>query len=562
MKFLKGKSKRSKIFACITLAVTALLIGLNLLLSLLGHEKSIYIDMSPEGLYTVTDRMERECAFIDELDTDSGKRVKIIFCNDPDNLMDSAITRVPYFMALKLEKMFDNIEVETVNVAYNPTAVSKYKATSLSVINTSDIIVSYGDRYRIAGAANFWTVGDDNSYFSYNGEYKLATIIKSVTLANDSNPSAYFVTGHGETVYDSSNLESEGTLESEQLKNLLLERGLNVKIIDLSDPNTEAVPSDCALLIINNPKTDFKVDTDRLDEFYYVSETEKIDRYLTGHQGALMVTKDPAVKLPVLESFLGEWGFEFSNSVLNVPLDESKAGTPEDTAENRTELLSAVYDKDTESYGYAIYGGFSDLESAPKTYFDGTGYIKNSFGETDTSNEPGSININKIYTSFLKSDDNATPYTVGSETEHEKTGSYDIAAVVTRDNLDSVTGEHTFSYVFCANDPDFFSNELLGNAAYANFEIMSALVNSISKVDIYASSDLGGTSPNLKYFGGKQLVSTALSEDDVEIYIGGEPVFNRALTVTARVLIASLVFAVVIAVLIAGVVVSVKRKNM
>lgn len=560
MKFLKGRSKRSNIFALITLAVIAVLIGLNLLLSLLGHKKSVYIDMTPEGLYTVTDRMEKECAFIDELDNDPDKKVKIIFCNDPDSLMDSAITRVPYFMALKLEKMFDNLEVETVNVHYNPTAVSRYKATSLTSISSTDIIVSYGDRYRIAGAANFWTVGSEGEYFSYNGEYKLATIIKSVTLANDSNPVAYFVTGHGEACYDASKPESAGTVASEQFKNLLLERGLNIRIIDLSDPKVEAIPSDCALLIINNPREDFKVDKDRLDEFSYISETEKIDRYLTKNQGALMVAKDPALKLPVLEDFLCEWGFEFSSSVLSVPLDESKVGTSEDTPENRTELISALYDTDTESYGYAIYGGFADLASAPKTFFNGAGYVKNSFGETDISNEPGTINVSKIYTSFLKSPANATPYTSGSE--REETGSYDVAAVVTRDSLNSTTAEHTFSYVFCANDPDFFSNELLGNSSYANFEIMSALVNSISKVDIYASSELGGISPNSKYFGGKQLVSTALTEDDVEIYSDGGVTVNHAFTASTRVIITASIASVVLIAFAAGVIVSVKRKHM
>jgi hypothetical protein len=62
-------------------------------------------------------------------------------------------------------------------------------------------------------------------------------------------------------------------------------------------------------------------------------------------------------------------------------------------------------------------------------------------------------------------------------------GSYGLAAVTTRTVFDSVTAEYTYSYVFCANDGDFFSNELLGNASYANFEIMSALINNISRVD-------------------------------------------------------------------------------
>ncbi|MBR5140137.1 MAG: hypothetical protein IKV16_03695, partial [Clostridia bacterium] len=207
MKILKGKSKRTQMFAIITLVGIAILIGLNLLLSLVGHSRSVYVDLTPEGLYSVTDRMEKECSFIDEMEGD--KKLKIIFCSDPDNLASNMITRVTYFMALKLENMFDNIEVETVNVNFNPTAVAKYKATSLTTISASDVIVTYGDRYRIAGAQSFWTTGDSGNYFSYNGEYKLATLIRSVTLANEGNPAAYFVTGHGETVYDEAALESE-----------------------------------------------------------------------------------------------------------------------------------------------------------------------------------------------------------------------------------------------------------------------------------------------------------------------------------------------------------------
>ena len=287
MNILKGTSKRTRVFAIITLAGILLLLGLNLLLSLIGRANSIYVDLTPEGLYSVSDKMVEECSFIEELDSE--KKIKIIFCNDPDNLIDSAISRLTYFMALKLDKMFDNLEVETVNVNFNPTAVSKYKATSLTKIDTSHVIISYGDRYRIVGVENFWTTDEEGNYFSYNGEYKLASLMKSVTLANDKNPVAYFVTGHGETVYDEANPDSEGTAKSEQLKNLLVDRGLRVKVIDLS---REDIPEDCALLIINNPTEDFVADADRLNEFSYVSELEKIDRYLTKNQGALMVAKD------------------------------------------------------------------------------------------------------------------------------------------------------------------------------------------------------------------------------------------------------------------------------
>ena len=189
-------------FAAITLLLIVALIGLNLLVSLLVQNNLLYIDMTPEELYTLSDLMIEECGFVNGLSED--KKIKITFCNDPDNLISSTVTRVTYFMALALEKAFDNIEVAEVNVRYEPTAVSQYKTTSLSEINQTDVIVSCGDRYRIIGANNFWTV-ENGAFWSYNGEYRMATVMKSVSMANDNNPSAYFLTGHGEDYYDEEN---------------------------------------------------------------------------------------------------------------------------------------------------------------------------------------------------------------------------------------------------------------------------------------------------------------------------------------------------------------------
>ena len=551
MNFLKMKSKRSKILALVTLCVIVLLFTLNFLLSIVGLNKSVYVDLTPEGLYTVTDRMEKECAFIDALeDKNPDKKIKIIFCNDPDKLKENTITRITYFMALKLENMFDLIEVEEVNVNFDPTAVAKYKATSLTEISTSDVIVAYGDRYRIVGAENFWTTGGDGEYWSYNGEYRLATILKSVTLSNDSNPAAYFL-------YDSSDEKSKDAVAPQQLRYLLSDRGLRVEFIDVS--KVDKIPEDCALLIINNPKKDLSCDADRLDEFYYVSDTEKIDRYLTENQGALMVAKDPATSLPVLEAFLHEWGFDFSKSVLSVPKDEN-----DKTSTDRTTSFNAVYNTNKESFGHAIYGEFADLVSSPNTVFVDAGYVSCAFGAETTITEPGALNVTKTYASFITSPDSSIPYEVGTNNLLDnKKGSYDLAAVTVRDSFDSYSAEKTYSYVFCANSADFFSDELLGNGSLANFDVVSALVNNISRMDIYASTSLGGTSLNTENFGGKQLVSTDLSEEDENIYSPDASEIiktNRAITTTAKVIITLCVAIAPVVALVLGVIISVKRK--
>ncbi len=555
MKILKAKSKRSRIFALITLAMIVVLFGLNLLFSILGLNNNIYIDMTPEELYTVSDIMVKECSFLNEIDNE--KEVKIIFCDDPDALMDSTVTRTTYFMALKLRKIFKNITVEAENVNFNPTKVAKYKATSLTQIKTSDVIIAYGDRYRIVSAQSFWTSSDGEQYAYYNGEYKLATLLKSVTRANDGDPAAYFLTGHGETCYDKNSLESAGTLAAEQFKNLFIDRGLRVEILDLSVPGS-VVPSDCAVLVINNPTEDFISDESSLGSFFYESEIEKIDRYLTEDQGSLMIAKDPTLSLPYFERYLEEWGFKLSDSTLSVPQDTSKPIA----SDNKTEIMNGVYDTDETSYAYAIYGDFSSISSAPKTLFDGTGYIECSFGADSSIFESGSFDVRRVYTSFIKSPNTSVPYSSGNPLGDAD--SYDIAAVSVRTGFDNYTANYTYSYVFCVNDGDFFSNELLGNPSYANFDIMSALVNNISRRDIYASSDLGGSTLNTDRVGGKEILSTALSEQDTsEISSDGESIIvNRGIGQTAKILISVAVAILPIVALVFGVVIHVKRKFM
>ena len=517
MKFLKGNSKRTTVFAVITLSLIIVLIGLNFLATFFGTGYTVFADMTTEGLYTLTDKMVEECKFIDKLgETDGDKKVRITFCTDPDYLIGSQLTRLTYFMAIKMSHKFDNLEVKIVNVDLHPTELSMYKTTSLSKINATDVIVSYGDRYRIVGASNFWTTGSDGSYFSYNGEYKLATLIKSVTAVDQ--PAAYFITGHGETYYNPAEPESEMSKSTSSFADLLLERGLVVKTLDLSA--VDAIPDDCALLIINNPTSDFVADPSNFDDLSVPSDLEKIDRYLVDRQGALAVARDYArVDLDNLDDFLHEWGFDFSNSIVK---DEEMSVADEDGTGT---TLITVYDTNEENYANAIYGEFASLESAPRMIISNTGYIKCAYGMADSKNEAGASNISKIYSPFLMASSGAKSYAkapdgsyIGSSVLENAAGGFDLAAVTTRQEVNSETAESEYSYVFCSASPDFFSNELLGSAYYANYEITAALINNMSRVDYYASMDLGGTSLNSSSLGGKQLVTDELSTEDRTVY--------------------------------------------
>lgn len=545
----KGKSTRTKIFTVITVVGIVLLLALNLGLTYLGGQKLILADLTYEGFYTLSDKMLEVChEILDPDENGNAKQIKITFCTDPDYLVSSDTMRATYFMALALQKKFDNVTVKTVNVALDPTAVSMYRTTSRDDISAGDVIFSYGAKYTIADATTFWT----SKNFSYNGEYRVASILASLTAIN--RPVAYFVTDHGEKYYDAKNPDSEMSKELGHFADLLIERGLEIKTISLAE--ADSIPEDCALLIINDPRTDFVYDSDRLNEFGYVSDLEKIDRYLMRESGAVMLNKDYRVDLPNLESFCKEWGIEFGDSQVYDPdnaLFTTVGGESDDS------VFSGTYDPDELNFGYAYYGGYSELSSAPKMVFSNTGYLYCSMDMSESMMESGNKYGSINYAAFIGTSDSAYHYS-GSATD---TGVKTLVAAGVRSNLDSYTSERSSSYLFCSNSADFFSGELLGNTSYANYDILASVISNISRTDRYATIELGGLSYNSPSFGGKQTLSTELSETPSKIYSWDAKEiikYNRGLSTAATVIFTVVVMAVPVAILVLGIVVFVKRK--
>lgn len=550
----KGKSTRTKIYTVITVVSICLLFALNLGLSYLCGQNLLIVDLTPEGFYTLSDTMEEVChEILDPDENGNVKQIKITFCTDPDYLIGNDKYRTTYFMALALQKKFDNVTVKTVNVALDPTAVSMYRTTSRDTISASDVIVSYGAKYKIADMTGFWmTASDTGETFSYNGEYRMASILASLTAINQ--PVAYFTTGHGETYYDPKNPDSENSKATATLADLLAERGLKIDTIDMT--SAQKIPDDCVLLIINNPTVDFSYDEDRLDEYKYVPETEVLDRYLIKDYGAIIVNKSHEVDLPVLEGFLGEWGIGFGDELVYDP-DNSLFSIGESEADGS--VFTGVYDSNQDNFGSAYYGSYASLSSSPRMVFKNTGYLYCTFDNGEAMTEHGNKHGARDYTPFIGTSENAYNY-VGTATD---TGEKTLMAAAVRSNLDPITAERAYSYIFCTNSADFFSNDVLGNSSYANYDIMASVISNISRTDKYATTDLGGLTLNSSSVGGKRCVSTDLSDSPVDILsadmtkvIGTKKGISQSDIIAFTVV----VMAVPVAVIVLGIVMFVKRK--
>ena len=551
-----GKSTRTKIYTAITLVGICLLLCLNLGLSYLFSRHLLVTDLTPEEFYTLSDTMEEVChELLDPDENGNAKEIKITFCTDPDYLIGNDKYRATYFMALNLQRKFKNVTVKTVNVSLNPTAVSMYRTTSRDTISASDMIVSYGAKYRIADITGFWTVDSETEEtFSYNGEYRMASILASLTAIDQ--PVAYFSTDHGETYYDPANPDSENSKAMGTLADLLTERGLKIATIDIS--KADRIPDDCVLLIINDPKIDFSYDDSRLDEFSYVSDTEKLDRYLVKDYGSIIVNKSHEIDLPVLEGFLSEWGIAFGDEQVYDP-DNSLFFSAD--SEPDGSVFTGVYDADEENFGSAYYGSYASLTSAPKMVFKNTGYLYCSFDNGDVLYEHGNKQGTRNYTPFIGTSVNAYNY-IGDTTITD-TGEKALVAAGVRSNLDAVTAERVYSYLFCTNSSDFFSNELLGNPSYANYDVMASVISNISRTDKYATTDLGGLTSNSASVGGKRCVSTELSNSPIDILSADlKEIIDTKKGISNGEIIAFtvMVMLVPVAILSVGIVVFIKRK--
>ena len=60
-------------------------------------------------------------------------------------------------------------------------------------------------------------------------------------------------------------------------------------------------------------------------------------------------------------------------------------------------------------------------------------------------------------------------------------GAKSLVAMAVRKSSSTTTGDETFSYIFCSNSAEMYRNGLIGNSSIANRDIISAVIQNISK---------------------------------------------------------------------------------
>ena len=230
---------------------------------------------------------------------DEHAKIKIIFCNEEDDINADSTAKYVLETAKQLRTAYpDYIELEFVNIYANPSAVSKYKTSSLTNIYSSDVIIESGNEYRVVNMTAFFAVSSDDTTtaWAYNGEKKFISSIMAITQAEA--PIVGVLLNHGETFYDY------------ELLTLLEDAGYVIQELDLTK---DEIPEECRLILCYNPDKDFLSSADVGEGER--SEISALSEFLSDYYNSFMVFMSPDTpKLKNLEEFLEMWGITFDRT--------------------------------------------------------------------------------------------------------------------------------------------------------------------------------------------------------------------------------------------------------
>lgn len=277
--------------ASVVLAIVfiALLFAINLVAGIVTEKFNLYVDLTDEQLYSLSDET---FSLLEDMD----EPVKIIFFTPLDKLDSDSYVKNIKTLALEYEEKFDNITVEYVDMTRNPELVRRYRK-DFSLAETSVIVES--DK-RFAGfdmAECFvYTQNDDSSYsyYAFNGEYRFTSSLLKVT--RDTMPVVTFMTNHGEEV-------------PSIFKSVLTDSGFEVKTVNLLQEN---IPENTEILISVSPKSDL---TGVESEEEGNSEITKLNAYLAKGQDVMIFLDPNTPELPNLDDFLYNWGIDVLHGV-------------------------------------------------------------------------------------------------------------------------------------------------------------------------------------------------------------------------------------------------------
>lgn len=449
-----------------------------------------YVEFEPFSSYLSIADSETPRTYESYLETESESnlfgemKVKIIFCDDRDAIYESTSQRYVLETAEDLQREFPEVvEVEFVNIWKNPSAVQKYKGSTLTNIYSTNVIIESGTEWRVQSINSFFTFDQDDSskVLAYSGEKKMASAILAVIKAE--SPIACVTINHGEIFTDT------------ELLYLIQDSGYTVQFINLA---TEEIPEDCRLLVVYNPTSDFLVK----DKVSDVSEIAKINSWLDEFNSMMVFMSPDSPTLPNFEEYLEEWGIVFDRHT-DALTGETSPYMIKDSANSLTaDGMTVLADYTTAGLGSSIHKDMRSVLSPAKISFKNAMSI--SYGDNyevvdniDTEDPANNYRYGSYYSNGVSRQ--ITDIFVSKPSAIAMAGGEQVAAAsdidpfklmtITREAHQITNDDYDYSYVIACGSTEFASAANLNSNALGNAEVLVQTMRVISRETVVV--DLG-----------------------------------------------------------------------
>ena len=430
---MKRNAKLGMISIAFTLSFIAVVIFLNINLSLLSETLPLKIDVTENSLLTLSPETKE---ILSEIDTDielivTGNREDTLALTDPVEGRKLGAEMVGILESFAQES--PNITIRYVDSLKEPGVMKSYIGDT--VIDEISIIVHSENRFKLVPRSSLYFDPNDGESMLFVAEQELTSAILFTHLPSIS--SVGFVTGHNEF---SSKDEYLASLTSLLTFNSYDYRDINMQV--------EEIPQDTTILFIISPMVDF---TD--------SEIESLDKHVRAKGHVFLVLSPDCPPLPNLERYVAEFGI---------------IAEPDLLVDNAAFL--AAYQTPIATTGTYV------SNEIVKNFHSSSRLLAVPFARTLTQGykTKGTRTVTPILVSTKSGF--TLPYdesllAAGQEytkTDESKSGALPLALLCT-----DTAGDET-SHFLVLTSFDYFDPNFMNNQAYANSELCSALIASMS----------------------------------------------------------------------------------
>lgn len=290
----KKKLKYGTAAAAITVVAVALVILLNVIVSVIGDRVNMKFDLTPEGNFEISDDTKAYLSSLNE---------NVEICTTVDEMLFQTTENIYYRQAYEVLKKYalnsDRIAVNFVDMTVNPTYVEKYKQHYSGSINEYSVIIfnERSNRIKVISVNDLF-----NTEINY---YTMSQNIVSSKAEQVLTSSLMYVTDPDPKTAVYLDVITQST-SGGNITDMLESNGFDITVVD---PNTEEIPMDADLIVINSPLNDFSEDL--IEKLYAFMEND-------GSYGKNMLYLASVYQNPTpnIDAFLAEWGIKIGDGIV------------------------------------------------------------------------------------------------------------------------------------------------------------------------------------------------------------------------------------------------------